>query len=286
MKICRFIYDEGEYLGFIDGDRVIPFTWIDNKLPDYLSYPFASDEDIRRILSIDDLSQYEGINIQDVRIVNPVKYPGKIICLGLNYESHVVETGLKMPEDIVIFMKPRTSLAGPFDEIRVPSFVRRLDYEGELALVIGFKGKYISKGDALNNVLGYMVFNDVTARDIQFKDRQWTRGKSLDGFAPIGPWIVTGDELGDPNDLRIRTWVNNELRQDSSTSEMIFKIPDIICRLSMVMTLEPGDIIATGTPSGVGVFRGDDYLLKDGDRVRIEIDGIGFIENTFKFIDI
>lgn len=286
MRLCRFIYNDGEYLGFVNGDRVIPFQWIDEDLPQYLSYPFIDEDDVEKILSIIDLSGYEGINIQDVNIINPIKYPGKIVCLGLNYRSHIEETGLNEPEDIVIFMKPRTSLAAPFQLIEVPSFIKKLDYEGELAIVIGSRGRYISRGEALNYILGYMVFNDLSARDIQFKDRQWTRGKSLDGFAPIGPWIVTRDEIDDPNDLRIRTWVNNELRQDSSTSEMVFKVEEIISRLSRIMTLEPGDIIATGTPAGVGVFRGEEYLLRDGDRVRIEIDKIGFIENRFKFIDV
>lgn len=284
MKIGRFVYGLDESLGFISENCIYPF-YIFNGLPKYLSYPFAKEQDIDNILSIRIINKSSCVPIENIKFINPIKYPGKIIGLGLNYHDHVMESGLKTPKDIIIFMKPRTALAGPFDTIYVPKIVRELDYEGELALVIGRKGKNINVNDAYKYILGYTVLNDVSARDFQFRDGQWTRGKSVDGFSPIGPWIVTTDEIADPHDLRIRTWVNDELRQDSHTGNMIFKIDEVISRLSELITLEPGDVIATGTPSGVGYFdKSGDKLLKDNDIVRIEIEKIGFIENRFKFI--
>ena len=274
-----------ESLGFIIKGCIYPFNEFNN-LPNYLSSPFVDDKDLKNILSLDEkmILNATCIPIENIRLVNPIKYPGKIICLGLNYIDHVEEAGTKLPEDIVIFLKPRTALAGPYDTIHVPRFIRQLDYEGELAVVIGRKGKNIDVEEAYLYVLGYMILNDVSARDFQFKDKQWTRGKSLDGFAPIGPWIVTRDEISDPHSLNIKTWVNDEIRQDSSTDKMIFKIPEIISRISMFFTLEPGDIISTGTPSGVGYFdKSGDKLIKNNDIVKIEIDKIGFIENRFRF---
>jgi 2-keto-4-pentenoate hydratase/2-oxohepta-3-ene-1,7-dioic acid hydratase in catechol pathway len=284
MKIVRFLYDGYEYMGFLHEDKIVPFSSFKD-LPEDVSYPFADDEDIERLLSIENVGIYEGIPIQDVDIMAPVKFPGKIICLGLNYMDHVLESGREPPDDIVIFMKPRTSIAGPFDTIYVPRFVERLDYEGELAIVIGKTGKNIGEDEAYEYVLGYIIMNDVSARDFQFIDGQWTRGKGFDGFAPTGPWIVTRDDILDPHNLSIKTWLNDELRQDGNTMDMIFKVPFIISRISEFMTLEPGDIISTGTPAGVGIFDASgDKLIKDGDVVKIEISGIGFIQNRFRFI--
>ncbi len=285
LKIARFVYGNMESLGFVIKECMYPFSEFNN-LPNYISSPFVDEKDIESILSLDEkmILNATCIPIKNVRLVNPVKYPGKIICLGLNYIDHVEEAEAKPPEDIVIFLKPRTALAGPYDIIHIPHFIKQLDYEGELAVVIGRKGKNISVEEAYSYVLGYTILNDVSARDLQFKDRQWTRGKGLDGFAPTGPWIVTRDEVGDPHSLSIKTWVNDEVRQDSSTSKMIFKIPEIVNKISMVFTLEPGDIISTGTPSGVGYFdKSGGKLIKDNDIVKIEIDKIGFIENRFRF---
>ncbi|RLG79731.1 MAG: FAA hydrolase family protein [Thermoprotei archaeon] len=284
MKIARFVYRGRESLGFVVDDEIVPFYEIEG-LPAYLSYPFADEDMLESILSIKDLSPYPRISLKNVDLINPIKYPGKIICLGLNYWSHVEESGRDPPSDIILFMKPRTALAGPYEVIKVPKYVRKLDYEGELVVVIGKRGRDIPENDAYKYVFGYTILNDVSARDFQFRDGQWTRGKSFDGFAPIGPWIVTKDEISDPNDLYIRTWLNNELRQDGNTSDMIFKVPEILHRISKVMTLEPGDIISTGTPSGVGIFdKSREKLIKNGDQVRIEIEKIGYIQNKFIFI--
>jgi|Deesub1362A_J573_1020465.scaffolds.fasta_scaffold00012_125 2-keto-4-pentenoate hydratase/2-oxohepta-3-ene-1,7-dioic acid hydratase in catechol pathway len=285
FKIVRFLYDGEEDLGYLINGYIIPFKEVGG-LPKYLSYPFAGDDDILRIFSVGDLSNYKALRIEDVKIVNPIRFPGKIVCVGLNYMDHVKEGGREPPRDIVFFMKPRTALAGPFDTIYVPRIVKKLDYEGELAVVIGKRGRNIPAEEAYEYVLGYMIMNDVSARDFQFSDGQWTRGKGFDGFAPIGPWIVPREFIPDPHNLSIKTWLDGELRQDGNTRDMIFKIPDIIRKASEVMTLEPGDIISTGTPAGVGIFdKTGEKLIQDGSVVRIEIEKIGFIENRFRFVD-
>jgi 2-keto-4-pentenoate hydratase/2-oxohepta-3-ene-1,7-dioic acid hydratase in catechol pathway len=182
-------------------------------------------------------------------------------------------------------MKPRTALVGAADDIICPRFVAQLDYEGELAFVIEERCKNVRQEEAMQYVLGYMVFNDVSARDIQFKESQWTRGKSFDTFAPCGPWLTTRDEIADPYNLRIITKVNGEIRQNSSTKYMALKIDNIIASLSKVMTLERGDIISTGTPSGVAAFMATPKFLQDGDTVEIEIEKLGKIRNRVTFVD-
>jgi len=183
----------------------------------------------------------------------------------------------------VIFIKPRTAIIGPNDFIIKPKFVNRLDYEGELAIVIGKRCKNVAVSEAKNVIFGYTILNDVSARGIQIKDGQWTRAKSFDTFAPIGPWVVTHDQIEDPTNLKIRTWVNGEIRQDSTTGNMIFNVYEIIYHLSRGMTLEPGDIIATGTPAGVGdrLKPAPKYLMHN-DVVEIEIEGIGRLKNLVK----
>ena len=214
----------------------------------------------------------------DVELDAPVRPRKNIICLGLNYMDHVEESGLKPPEAPVFFTKSPTAIVGPYDDIIYPRATGELDYEVELALVIGRRGKYISRGEAYDYIAGYMVFNDVTARDLQRRHRQWFRGKSLDTFAPMGPCIATGDEVGDPMNLNMWLRVNGELRQSSNTGRMIFDIPEIISILSDGMTLQPGDVIATGTPSGVGMTN-PELLLKPGDVVEAWIEHIGALRN-------
>ena len=211
--------------------------------------------------------------------------PSKIICLGYNYLDHAKEQGTTPPDEPIVFMKPRTALIGTGDNIVCPKFVTQLDYEGELAFVIGNKCKNVKPEEAMKYVLGYMIFNDVSARDIQFKESQWTKSKSFDTFAPSGPWLTTKDEIADPHNLRIITKVNGEIRQDSSTKNMALKIDKIVTSLSKIMTLEEGDIIATGTPSGVAAFMTNPKFLQDGDIVEIEIEGLGKISNSVTFTD-
>jgi 2-keto-4-pentenoate hydratase/2-oxohepta-3-ene-1,7-dioic acid hydratase in catechol pathway len=222
-----------------------------------------------------------SLPVNQVTLLAPIAFPPKIICLGLNYQDHVSETRAQIPDEPVIFMKPHTTIIGPNEKIIKPSFVKKLDYEAELAIVIGRKAKNIPVSEAASCIFGYTILNDVSARDIQFKDKQWTRGKGFDTFAPIGPCITTTNQLRDVSDLPIRTWVNDELRQDSTTKNMIFNVYEIVHQLSRVMTLEPCDVITTGTPAGVGfAMKPYPMFLQAGDTVRIEIEKIGVLENT------
>ena len=208
----------------------------------------------------------------------PIDRPGKIVCVGLNYRDHAEEQGVELPKAPLFFAKYTTSLIGPGDPIVIPSAVAEADYEAELGVVIGATVKNVSKENALEAVAGYVVANDVSARDLQFADGQWTRGKSVDTFCPVGP-LVPRSEVPDPHVLPIRAIVSGETLQDSNTSNLIFKLDEIISYASRTSTLEPGDLILTGTPAGVGVFRDPKRLLQPGDTVTIQIDGVGEITN-------
>jgi len=200
--------------------------------------------------------------------------------LGLNYRDHAAEQNATIPDEPIIFIKPHTTIIGPNENIVKPSFVKQLDYEAELAIVMGRKAKNVPVSKAKSYIFGYTILNDISARDIQFKDKQWTRGKSFDTFAPTGPHIITINQLQDTSNLSIRTWVNKELRQNSTTKNMIFNVYEIIYHLSRVMTLEPCDIIATGTPAGVGfALKPQQKFLQAGDIIKIEIEKIGTLEN-------
>ena len=224
-----------------------------------------------------DLSEFE--------ILAPIPNPQKIVCLAFNYIDHAKEQEITPPSEPAIFIKPRTTLCGTNSNIICPKFVKELDYEVELAVVIGKECKNISEEQAMNQIFGYMVLNDVSARDIQFQDKQFTRGKSFDTFAPCGPWITTNDEINNPQDLHLLTNINSEERQNSNTKNMHLTIPQIISKLSKVMTLEPGDIISTGTPEGVALKNPDTPFLKDGDMIHMEIEKLGTIQNTVRFVD-
>ena len=286
MKIARLSQGNNETYGFIKGDKVATkdeITYltgvpIPQNVKDFLFDGWY--EEIKN--KIKDLTYDEDIS--KFKLLPPISNPNKIICLAFNYVDHAKEQGLQAPEDPAIVIKPRTALNGTNSEIICPDFVTQLDYEVELAIIIGENCKNISVNDAQNVIFGYMVFHDVSARDIQFKDKQFTRGKSFDSFAPCGPWITTKDEINDPQNLKITTKVNGELRQNSSTSNMFIKIPEIISKISKVMTLEKGDIISTGTPAGVMLNKPDAVFLKDGDKVEMEIEGLGILNNTIKFV--
>jgi 2-keto-4-pentenoate hydratase/2-oxohepta-3-ene-1,7-dioic acid hydratase in catechol pathway len=218
--------------------------------------------------------------IGEVRLLPPVTRPGKIIGIGLNYRDHAVETGQPIPEYPTVFAKFSTSVAGPNDPIRYPEATARLDYEGELGVVIGRRCRDVSEADALDAVGGYVVVNDVSARDVQNRTSQWTLGKSFDGFAPIGPALVTADEIPDPQNLDIAVRVNGEQRQQSNTAQMIFTVAHLVAELSRICTLEPGDVIATGTPAGVGIGFTPERLLAIGDEVVVTIEGLGELRNV------
>jgi 2,4-didehydro-3-deoxy-L-rhamnonate hydrolase len=210
--------------------------------------------------------------------VLPIERPGKIVCVGLNYRDHAEEQGVELPEQPLLFAKWPNTLIGPGDAIVIPPLVTQCDYEAELGVVIGETASRVSKENAFEIVLGYVCANDVSARDLQFKDGQWTRGKSVDTFCPVGPLVPAG-EISDPHALGIRAIVSGEVLQDSTTTNLIFGIDEIISHISQTVTLETGDLILTGTPAGVGVFRDPQRLLRPGDEVTIEIEGVGTLTN-------
>jgi len=286
MKIVRLLHKNIETYGFVKGDKVATkdeITFLTGIPIPFTVKEFLFDGWYNEIKNkIGDLPYEE--NISKFKLLSPIPNPNKIICLAFNYSDHAEEQGLQAPEDPVIVIKPRTTLTSTESDIVCPDFVSELDYEVELAVIIGKNCKNVSVEDASKAVFGYMVFNDVSARDIQFKDKQFTRGKSFDTFAPCGPWITTADEIKDPQNLKMTTKINGELRQNSSTSKMFIKIPEIVSKISKVMTLEKGDIIATGTPAGVALKNPNVEFLKDGDKVEMEIEGLGILSNTIKFV--
>ncbi len=212
----------------------------------------------------------------------PIEIPQKIICIGLNYRSHAEEAKVAVPEEPIAFAKWPNSLIGPGEAIVLPSLSQKVDYEGELGVVIGRRCKGVSVDDALDFVEGYICSNDVGARDLQFKDRQFSRSKSLDTFCPVGPRLVPASEIPDPQALGLRTIVNGETVQDSNTADMVFTVAEIIAFLTEAMTLEKGDLILTGTPSGVGFLRETPSFLQDGDEVTVEIDGLGSLTSPVR----
>ena len=286
MKIARLVHENNETYGFVKGDKVATkdeITYLTGVPIPHNVKDFLFDGWFDEIKNkIQDLPYEE--NLSKFKLLAPIPNPNKIICLAFNYVDHAKEQGLTAPEDPAIVIKPRTALNGNYGNIECPDFVTQLDYEVELALIIGKSCKNISVEEAQKVIFGYMVFNDVSARDIQFKDKQFTRGKSFDSFAPCGPWITTADEIQDPQNLKLTTKINGELRQNSSTSNMFIKIPEIISKISKVMTLEKGDIISTGTPAGVMLNKPNAVFLKDGDKVEMEIEGLGILNNTIKIV--
>ncbi|MEM2111131.1 MAG: fumarylacetoacetate hydrolase family protein [Candidatus Bathyarchaeia archaeon] len=289
MKIIRFVYHGNESYGVLLNGEILDIAKISLEgytVPPDIEGLISLNVDAENILKdlMEGLSKSKREKVflkkENVTIKTPILNPPKVVCLGLNYKDHAEEGGLVAPREPIIFMKPRTAIIGPEEPILKPRFVKKLDYEVELAIVIGKKGKNISLSDAKNYIFGYTVFNDISARDIQFKDGQWTRGKSFDTFAPIGPCLVTAKQIGDPNNLRMWTRVNGETRQSSTTRNMIFNVYEIVQHLSRVMTLEPCDIIATGTPAGVAAFmKPKPKFLKSGDVVEAEMEKIGILRN-------
>jgi 2,4-didehydro-3-deoxy-L-rhamnonate hydrolase len=217
--------------------------------------------------------------LEGARLRAPLR-PGKIVAIGLNYEDHAAETGQPIPEAPVVFGKYPNTIIGPGEPIQIPPIAEQIDYEAELAVVIGRRARNVSESEALEYVFGYTNSNDVSARDLQFSEGgQWTRSKSIDTFCPTGPYIATRDEVPDPQDLYIRAILNGEVVQDGTTSRMIFPVTELVSFLSQGMTLEPGDIIITGTPPGVGMAREPQLWMKPGDEVSIEIEGLGTLTN-------
>jgi acylpyruvate hydrolase len=242
--------------GFLHDDRIVAF---------------GGPDGVREVLASGLMHGPSGGEwpLDDVRLLAPIPHPGTIYAIGLNYADHIAETGATAPEKPIVFVKVRNSVAPPGGPVRRPAATERLDYEGELTIVIGADGR----------IGGYCIADDVSARDLQRSEPQWTRAKGADTFCPFGPWVTTADEVPDPGNLRVRTWVNDELRQDSNTSNLLFGVDHLVEFISQTCTLEPGDLILTGTPNGVGNAMDPPRFLEPGDRVRIAIDGLGEIEH-------
>ena len=288
MKIGRIKIEEvGETYGIISPDGKSIITKLDFQEQTGVPIPQTIKEFIVRGW-IDEVKKYlNDLNfsnkINNTDLLAPIPDPSKIICLAFNYYDHARDAGLTPSNEPVIFIKPRTTLNHPFNDVVCPYFVERLDYEAELAVIIGKNTKDIEPENASDCIFGYTILHDVSARDIQFKDKQFTRGKSIDTFAPCGPWITTKDEIDDPQNLQIVTKVNGQIRQNSSSSKMVISIEKIISSLSKVMTLEAGDIISTGTPAGVAMSMKEPKYLKSGDFVEITIENLGTIRNRITF---
>ena len=220
--------------------------------------------------------------LAEVRLLAPVPRPGKIICVGLNYRDHAKETGKAVPTEPILFSKFASSVVGPGADVVVPPEAAEIDYEAELAVVIGRRASRVAAAEALGHVAGYACANDISSRALQFLTGQWLLGKAIDTFLPLGPWLVTADEIPDPQALGIRCLVNDEPRQSSNTSEMVFGVAELVAFASRTITLEPGDVLVTGTPAGVGMATDPPRYLADGDRMRVEIDGLGELDNTVR----
>ena len=239
-------------------------------------------DDIVQYLEMGSSGDGQAIPLADVRLLAPVRRPGKVICVGLNYRDHAEETGQPIPNEPVLFSKFANSVIGPGADIVIPRIVTQPDFEAELAVVIGRRASGVTAADAPACVAGYTCANDVSARDLQFRSSQWLLGKAIDTFLPLGPWVVTADEVGDPQRLGIRCTIDGDVVQDSSTDQMIFPVADLIAFISRTITLEPGDVIATGTPPGVGMGREPQRWLQDGERMTVEIEHIGALTNTVR----
>ncbi|MDP9378809.1 MAG: fumarylacetoacetate hydrolase family protein [Chloroflexota bacterium] len=272
MKLATFTVDgSAPRVGVVVEDMVTPLD-----CADMLQLITSGEEELLRLVA----NARGSVPVADAHFCAPILNPGKIICIGLNYRDHAAESGAEVPQVPVVFAKWANTLTGHGDPIRIPCITGKPDYEAELAVIIGRTGRDIPSDEALDYVFGYTNCHDVSARDLQFSEGgQWTHSKTLDTFAPMGPYLVTKDDIPDPQALRIRCILNGETMQDSNTSEMIFPVAELIAFLSRGMTLECGDIISTGTPAGVGTSRKPPVFLKAGDEVSIEIEGLGRLTN-------
>jgi 2-keto-4-pentenoate hydratase/2-oxohepta-3-ene-1,7-dioic acid hydratase in catechol pathway len=284
LRLVSVRGEDAPVLGVQSGDRWMPASELLGGVPPTMDVLVSGGTDaVAALRAATDPGRIarDGRPIAGAQLLAPVRRPGKVVAIGRNYREHADEEGVDAPSAPLIFAKWPSSIIGPGADIRWdPALTAQVDYEAELAVVIGREARGVAVADALTHVLGYTCLNDVSARDLQFGDGQWTRGKSLDTFCPMGPVLVTADEVGDPQALAIECRVNGEVLQRSSTSAMYFGVAEIISHCSMAFTLEPGDVIATGTPGGVGIFRDPPILLADGDVVEVTIERIGTLRNT------
>jgi 2-keto-4-pentenoate hydratase/2-oxohepta-3-ene-1,7-dioic acid hydratase in catechol pathway len=270
--------EAGTRLGVVQGERIADLAAVAPELPGEIGALLAAGP---RALAAAERAAEDAPHrpLSEVRLHAPIARPPKILAIGLNYADHVAEAGLETPKLPLIFNKQATSVTGPQDPIHLPRVSTALDYEGELGVVIGRRCRHVPKQRAREVIAGYLVLNDVTVRDWQLRTPTWTIGKSFDTHCPLGPWLTTADEISDPHSLALETHVNGELRQSSNTKHLIFDAFDLIEHLSTAFTLEPGDVIATGTPGGVGIAMKPPKLLVIGDVVKVAIEGLGEIEN-------
>ncbi|NLY73744.1 MAG: fumarylacetoacetate hydrolase family protein [Firmicutes bacterium] len=287
MRLGRFKAGDRVFIGAVRGDVVVDLEktaatregFLKDK-PDFseMNSMLTRLDDLAALLKGDHESRVVH-PLSGLKILPPLTAPDKIICIGLNYNEHAVESEMELPEEPVFFCKFKSSIIGPEAPIMIPKVSNQVDYEAELAVIIGKRGKHIPEEEAMEHVAGYTCFNDVSARDLQFRGGQWIKGKALDTFAPLGPYIVTKDEVSDPHNLKIGLELNGRMMQDSSTDKLIFNIPRLIAFLSQLFTLEAGDIVATGTPSGVGFTRQPPVFLKPGDVVKVIVEQVGELVN-------
>lgn len=288
MRLISYRADhEPPRLGVVSGDRFVPATRLDQRLETISDLLENLDEMEKKLdhQTVAEVVDDVGSLMEGLRLTAPLARPGKVVCVGRNYREHVnEEEGAEAPPRPLLFSKWPSTIIGPGDPIRWdPELTTQVDYEAELAVVIGRTARRVGVEEALDYVLGYTCLNDVSARDIQSEDGQWVRGKSLDSFCPMGPALVTAEEISDPQKLDISCRVGDDVMQDSNTSHMYFGVAEIISFCSRSFTLEPGDVIATGTPGGVGIFRPEPRLLTDGDVVTVEIESIGALTNPCRF---
>ena len=285
MRLVTFFRQNESRLGAlhtIDGeDLVFDLKQIEPSLPsEMIEFLRGGTSVLKRAENVlSSASQEQGVRFEKVDLRAPIPHPGKIICVGLNYLDHVIESNSEVPDYPAIFSKYSNAVIGSGGAIELSGASDQVDYEAELAFAIGTRARHVTEDRAMDYVAGYFPLNDVSARDYQFFSSQWTIGKTFDTFAPMGPALVTQDSVPDPHNLRIRLLIGDEVMQDSNTNKLIFKIPYLVAFLSEVMTLEPGDVVTTGTPPGVGFARDPARYLQPGDVVRVEIEGLGVLEN-------
>jgi acylpyruvate hydrolase len=303
MKLVTYSWQGQAALGALSADRVVDLRRayeaalrrcgdadelavaglrVPGDLPGLLRGGAASMAAARRALRfVEEQGKADGTShpLADVELLAPVARPGKVVCVGLNYRSHLAEIGERAPDYPILFHKAATSVIGHRQAIVLPRVSRQVDYEGELAVVIGRRGKYVAERDALSHVAGYCCANDVSAHDLEFRTSQWTSGKMLDTFCPLGPVLLTADEVPDPSAFRLRTTLNGRTVQDAWTSDMVFSVPFLVSYVSSLATLEPGDLILTGTPAGIGCNQNPQVFMQPGDVVGVAIDGVGTLIN-------
>jgi len=278
MKLITFSHENATNIGAIIDNTVVDSTGsidIPDNMIDFLAAGDIAKVAMQALIE----SGYNRVPLSDVKVHAPIPRPGKFLGISLNYADHINETQLPKPEYPTFFTKHSTCVIGNGEAIHRPIVSEKLDYEGELAFVIGKRCKHVPLNKAHQVIAGYTIVNDVSVRDWQIRSPTWMLGKSFDTHGPMGPWIVTADEIKDPHNLNLKTWINKELRQDSNTCNMIFNCYEMVAYLSQAMTLEPGDVISTGTPSGVGVKMKPRGYMKPGQTVKIEIEGIGTLIN-------